>query len=274
MIQKILNRILYSLHKSVLNLLAGKKAFQGFFRYFYSIGLEGMNYGNGEMQSNGELEVIKYIKKIISNEKEIIIFDVGANAGDYSLNLIKIFKNSNFTLHAFEPSKKTFANLTSNLFGNNIQLHNIGIGNETGQMTLYLSHKDTAGTISSLYNRNLTHRNIEMNDRETIEIATIDEFCEKNKIKKIDFLKLDIEGHEIKALEGATKMMKSDKIRFIQFEFGGTDIDARIFFKDFYTLLKEKYNLYRIVKDGIYPIANYSEDLEIFVYINYLAEHK
>ena len=69
-------------------------------------------------------------------------------------------------------------------------------------------------------------------------------------------------------------MMKSDKIKFIQFEFGGTDIDARIFFWDFYMLLKEKYNLYRIVKDGIYPIPDYSEDLEIFSYVNFFAEHK
>ncbi len=69
-------------------------------------------------------------------------------------------------------------------------------------------------------------------------------------------------------------MLNERKIRFIQFEFGGTDIDSRVFFQDFYYLLKDNYSLYRIVKDGLVKIDGYKEKYEIFDTINFLAELK
>ena len=102
----------------------------------------------------------------------------------------------------------------------------------------------------------------------------IDNFCLNSCIEKIHFLKLDIEGNEYNALLGAEKMLKAKKIDFIQFEFGGCNIDSRTYFQDFWYLLKDDYNFYRILKNGLHPIKNYSESLEIFITINFLLELK
>ena len=69
-------------------------------------------------------------------------------------------------------------------------------------------------------------------------------------------------------------MINSGKIDFIQFEFGGTDIDSRVFFRDFYYLLKDRYDLYRIVKDGLYKIEGYTEIYENFMSAMYMAKRK
>ena len=110
-----------------------------------------------------------------------------------------------------------------------------------------------------------------MDQAEEVSVNTLDGFCKKNNISTIDFLKIDVEGNEYKVLLGAQKMIKAGKISFIQFEFGGTDIDARIFFFDFFKLLSGNYNLYRILKNGLWPINHYKETDEIFFTTNYLA---
>jgi hypothetical protein len=115
---------------------------------------------------------------------------------------------------------------------------------------------------------------VDLNHREEIQINTIDNFCEENNLTQIDFLKLDIEGNEYRALEGALKMLKGNKIKYIQFEFGGTDIDAKVFFRDFYTLLSPQYQIFRILKNGLYPISEYQEIDEVFVTTNYFAQLK
>ena len=102
-------------------------------------------------------------------------------------------------------------------------------------------------------------------------MESLDNFCAQHDINFIDFLKLDVEGNELKVLQGAEKMVTGKKIKYIQFEFGGTDIDARIYFKDFYTLLSPNYKLYRILKNGIRSINKYKETEEIFTTTNFLA---
>jgi hypothetical protein len=87
-------------------------------------------------------------------------------------------------------------------------------------------------------------------------------------------LKLDIEGHELKALNGATQMINSKKIDVIQFEFGGCNIDSRTYFQYFFYLLKDNYYIYRILKDGLFEMPTYKKTYEIFITINYLAVKK
>ncbi|MFN8245330.1 MAG: hypothetical protein U0T56_02965 [Ferruginibacter sp.] len=85
---------------------------------------------------------------------------------------------------------------------------------------------------------------------------------------------MDVEGHELSCLKGASTMIKNGAIDFIQFEFGGCNIDSRTYLQDFWYLLHDQYNFYRIVKDGLMPIEQYNERWEIFKNINFLLEKK
>lgn len=256
---------------SILTSMAGKKKYQAFFENLYQASLKGMNIGGGSStETSGERFAIEYIQQKLKDEKYITIFDVGANVGEYSKMLRNIFKD-NAHIFSFEPSKKTYQKFLSNT--NNIsdlKHFNFGFGNEDTRITLF-SDSDESG-MASLYKRRLDHFNIHMDKTEEIEIRTIDGFCQQNKIEHIHFLKIDVEGHEIKVLEGAKKIIDSKNIDFIQFEFGGCNIDSRTFFQDFFYLLKDNYYIHRIVKDGLYKINDYKEMYEAFTTTNYLAE--
>ena len=232
-----------------------------------------MNYGNGgDLKKSGELKVLEYVKEKLIEEEKIIIFDGGSNIGNYSNILSDLFKNK-AKIYSFEPSKKTFEKFLVNTKGkSNIIANNLGLSDKKSERLLYTNTKDSG--LASVYNRNLEHFNISMNKSETIQLSTIDDYCNINKIERIHFLKLDIEGHELNAITGAQNMITAEKINFIQFEFGGCNIDSRTYFQDFFYKLKDNFIIYRILKDGLFEISEYKENLEIFITANYLAEKK
>ena len=68
-----------------------------------------------------------------------------------------------------------------------------------------------------------------MNEIEEVNLMRFDNYWDENKY--IDFVKIDVEGHELEVLEGFGNLIKITKL--IQFEFGGCNIDTRTFFKIF-----------------------------------------
>ncbi len=231
----------------------------------FSIGLKGMNIGQGDSPSNsGEKWVIDNIYSKIAS-KPRIFFDVGAHTGEYSKEILK----HDFQVYAFEPSKVSFDELKTQV---NFQAFNIGFGDKTEEKILY---SDSAGSsLASIYNRRLSHFGLETKSEEKVKIDTLDNFCEKHEINRINVLKLDAEGNEFSILRGAEKMLQRGVIKYIQFEFGGCNIDSRTFFQDFWYLLSPKYKIYRILKNGLQPIGKYRESNEIFLNTNFLAELK
>jgi len=254
--------------------VSGKKNIQKYFEFAHATALDGMNYGNsGEYKNSGEIGAAEYVKSKLQNTAEkITVFDVGANLGKYAVELANVFSDK-CIIYSFEPSLETYNAMVKNVESNNkIIPCNFGFGETETSLKLYTDRSQSGS--ASIYKRKLDHFNIEMSKHEEVSISTIDNFCLKNNIEKIHFLKLDIEGNEYNALLGAEKKLKEKKINFIQFEFGGCNIDSRTYFQDFWYLLKDDYNFYRIVKNGLRPIKNYSESLEIFITINFLLELK
>jgi FkbM family methyltransferase len=256
--------------KKILNVFLGKKMLQGLYETLFNISLRGMNYGTGaNFKESGELSVMNYINKRFNSEKSLIIFDVGGNYGNYAKVLANFFKTK-VIIHSFEPSKKTydiFLKTTKDI--KNLVSNNFGLSDTENYQILYTNEEGSG--LASIYQRKLDHFGISMDKTEEIKLTTLDGYCKENGIDHINFLKLDIEGNELKALLGAKQMITNKKIDIIQFEFGGCNIDSRTYFQDFYYLLKDNYQLYRILKNGLYEILTYKESYEIFITTNYLA---
>lgn len=250
-------------------------ALQPLWEKTHRLSLIGMNYwGGNDLYSSGEIKVIEYVyKKLLTNSKtSFTIFDVGANVGKYCKCLVELApKNKKIQLHCFEPSKKTFEKLASASLSNTfiqISYNNFGLSDVAESKELY-SSSDTA-TIASLYNTKDKLGKFKEEYKEEIVLKTIDDYCEQGQISHIDFLKIDVEGHEISTLKGATKMIAAKAISYIQFEFGDCNIASKTYMRDFFDLLPQ-YNIYRILPNGMRHIKNYSEDIEIFATSNFLA---
>jgi FkbM family methyltransferase len=265
--------MIYQILTRILAPRMGKQRHQIFFEGLYKLSLAGMNIGGGaHVADSGELNALNYIKGRLNTENrrtDLILFDVGANIGDYSLLLKEVF-GAQAIVHSFEPSKKTYVKLAANLSKQvNCYQHNFGLGDKADRVVLYTDHDESG--LASVYKRKLDHYNIDMNQSEDIVLQTLDAFCAENEITHVNFLKIDVEGHEKNVLHGAKQMMDAGKIDFIQFEFGGTSIDARSYFQDYFYLLNDKYQVHRIVKDGVHPISAYNELYELFLPTNFLA---
>lgn len=261
---------------TIKKLLRGKKFLQRVFEMTHQYSLSGMNIGTGAgFTTSGEKFVLEFIhQELTKNQrnKKPLLFDVGANIGEYTLEANKIF-SGNVEIHAFEPSKATFDKLSSN-FGNQKNLigHQLALSDKSGDITLYSDAELSA--LASLNKRQLQHYDIAFERSERVPVHTLDTFCDEQNIEEIDFLKLDVEGHELSVLHGAKSLLQNKAITYIQFEFGGTNIDSRTFFQDFYYLLKENYSIFRILTDGLQEITVYNERYEIFLASNFLAIKK
>lgn len=254
----------------LLNSLWGRKSFQYLFERLHRVALKGMNYGRAsDYQHNGESAMLEQIRTIVKTSSPIM-FDVGANKGEFARHILEVWKGKSFQLYAFEPSQKTFGMLKAAVTeSSSVHLINAGLGERPETVELYFDREGSG--LASVYPRDLSYHHIEFSKHETIELTTLDMFCQQENIQAIDFLKLDVEGHELAVLKGGKRMFEEGRIEVVQFEFGGCNLDSRTFFRDYFDFFKTDFELYRILSNGLQPIRSYSEKLEVFLSANFLA---
>jgi len=232
----------------------------------HRVSLWGMNIGLGsDVESSGEIYALRKFAKGISSGESPVVFDVGANIGDFATSVHRIFRG-NCIIHCFEPSSSACRILERKFKDwKNINIHKMALGNHTGEATLFLD-KEASGC-ASLYKR----KDFDIRITETVSVCTLDEFCDRNNIPHINYLKLDVEGHELYVLQGGERILYNGGVDWIQFEFGGCNIDSRTFFRDFYEILSRDYVIYRLLRNGFSEIRQYHETQEIFTTTNFLA---
>ncbi len=228
------------------------------------------NNGIADFDINGEKFFIDNLFKTL--KKESIIFDIGANIGEYSLMLSKKAesKNIKIELHLFEPTKKCFEEINSKFSDkSNFYLNNFGCSDTECSAPIFYD-KEKSG-LASLYQRNLDYYDIKMDDFEEIILKRLDKYIDNKNIKHINFIKIDIEGHELKALGGLGKYLSNDFIDFIQFEYGGANLDSHTSLMEIYKLLKDSgFVIAKVMPNGL-EIRDYSPYMENFMYSNYMA---
>ncbi len=127
--------------------------------------------------------------------------------------------------------------------------------------------------IGSLHQRDLASYGITHEKQEDVVTTTLDDFVQRSGIERVDYLKLDVEGHELSALRGAERLLRERRIRALSFEFGGTQLDSRFFFRDYWKLLASYgYGIHRLLPGGaLLPMRAYDVALEVFRLTTYVA---
>lgn len=248
----------------------GTTRFQHLWGRLHLLALQGMNIGAGDqVRTSGERLVLELVASRLLARERAKILDVGANVGEYAQEALDVL-GERVSLVCFEPSPVAFNRLTARHASRpGITLANTGLGDAEGMAQLY---GDAAGSpLGSLYPRHLDRLGIDFAPTEEVRITTLDTYCQAEGIRRIHLLKLDAEGHELRILHGARNLIEAGAIDLVQFEFGGTCIDARNYLRDFVEFLGERYDLHRIVADGLVPIGPYREVLEVFLTTNYLG---
>lgn len=219
---------------------------------------------NSDMSTNGEYN---FLTKLFKKYKIKTVFDVGANIGDYTDKILDL--SSSVVVHCFEPSNEAFEFLKKKAYPQRIVLNNIALSNFEGERKYFVKKGHTKhGSFYRLMNEHVGVK------PKNVFTTSLDNYCIKNKVKNIDLLKIDTEGHEYKILMGAKKLLKSSSIDIVHFEYGYASIYARVFFKDIYELFcSYGYQLYKIKPFKIEKIA-YNVEHEGCPYANFIASRK
>ena len=161
-------------------------------------------------------------KKILGTAKRpLTIFDVGAHVGNISLKYNTLFPNSN--IYSFEPFLESYSNLVTNtLVHKNIKPFNRGLGEYVGTSKFHSNiHEQTNSLLATHVegNSNWGNKDI-LSTKEVLDVSltTVDQIVEEENIKKIDILKLDVQGAEYKVMAGAKKSMEKEMISLIYTE--------------------------------------------------------
>jgi len=154
-------------------------------------------------------------------EPGMVVFDVGANLGFYTL-LLAGRVGPQGRVHAFEPDPlscellRRRANIRSNIRSNiraNIEINQTAVGDREGTITLYINRSNRAD--------NRVHPSLGAETAEAVDVplTTLDAYCAARGIDRVDAVKMDIQGAEVAALAGFRKTLTNLKPRWMLIEF-------------------------------------------------------
>jgi len=124
-----------------------------------------------------------------------VVIDIGANVGYYSMLASKLVGSKGLVL-AFEPEESNYRLLKKNIRVNglkNVRTYQLAVSDNSGTATLYKCSKNHGD--HRLYNSGDGRK------ENTVRTVSLDDFMD-NKVKKVDFIKMDIQGWELKVLRG------------------------------------------------------------------------
>jgi len=159
------------------------------------------------------------------------VFDVGANVGQLTLMFSHLVGQTggHGCVHAFEAGREAFSRLTSACHAaglRNVVLNHVALADKEGPIRLNVYDDDhlawSTQAFRPLENYGINLRPVSV---EELRASTVDLYCERNDVTKIDLLKVDVEGAEFQVLMGARHMLESQRIACVAFEFGQTTFD-------------------------------------------------
>lgn len=128
-----------------------------------------------------------------------VSFDIGANIGYFSL-LMSDLSGPTGEVHCFEPTT----------YGFNRMLQNIALNGHLPIENLRLNKKGilSAETLrEEALEARFSQRVAANTEAERIAFTTVDKYVEQHNIETVDFIKIDIDGHDMEAMKGASQTL-------------------------------------------------------------------
>ena len=218
--------------------------------------------------TENDLPLLDFIKRRME-QLPGAFFDVGANMGILAASVARSMPER--SVYAFEPLPETLQRAAATFALNklrNVTLVPCAVGDENGDLTFYAApnHSDIASVYAT------PQRQEAESQAMTVECRTLDSLTIDGLIPPAGLIKMDVEGHEYKALTGAQKMLRRDKPALV-FEYnytlapqaGWQPEDAAALLKQF-----AAYNLNTLSEDG--SLQTFPPDLTSQSFVNIYAD--
>ncbi|MEM9373934.1 MAG: FkbM family methyltransferase [Planctomycetota bacterium] len=134
------------------------------------------------------------------------IFDCGANEGQAWAQLRARFPDAD--IHSFEPNPDTFARLESTLRDDRCsRAVNAAVSDEEGRALLHLTDHS--------YTDSLIRDDLGTRGAKPVRVVTVDAECERLGLDQVGVIKLDVEGSELRAIEGGRSLFERGGVDFV-----------------------------------------------------------
>jgi FkbM family methyltransferase len=218
-------------------------------------------YATMEFGISGETQMMERLSEYQLNT----IFDVGANIGEWA-RMVKLTQPT-ADVHCFEPVPQVFKRLVENTIDLAVMPNPFGLSSECEIRDMLFDDDNDRLTTPCL---DLVRVNPKV---VPLIMLDGDNYCRSREIGRIDFLKIDTEGHEYKVLQGFKNMLEGGNIAIIQFEYGYANVLTKDLLIDFYKMLKPLgYEIGIQTPEGIH-FREYNLGHETFRAPNYVAVH-
>lgn len=157
-----------------------------------------------------ERYIVSIYERYYKLRKGDIVVDAGANHGTFSVKAAKIVGNGGKVI-AIEPEVNNLSILQRNIRENelgNVVIVPKGLWSRKDKLKLNL--------YTTIYHAFYRHRYYEMEDTnrfEEVEVDTLDNILKELGVKRVDFIKMDIEGAEIEALKGMNETLENNDVK-------------------------------------------------------------
>ncbi len=146
---------------------------------------------------------ILWVKNYLSQDS--VMMDVGANTGSFIYQLETKLSPQN--IFAFEPNKKLFRRL-KRIFSN-VNIFPIALSDSNGEAKFKVPIiKGKRRTSRGTLNTDFKEVDEEGVYTEKVQVQRLDEWMQTQNFSRIDFIKIDVEGNEMKTLRGATETIQ------------------------------------------------------------------
>jgi len=232
-----------------------------------------------DMTRNGEMLIQQGVldawQKKPSTGQQLVVFDVGANIGEWSAALVKQVEQRQLAqqvqLYSFEPVAATAQTLRRNLGTDKPWLHieELALSATSGSAQIFIAAAN-AGT-NSLHAdpTGATHESA------TIQLASAVDFCATRSIQHVHLLKCDTEGHDMEVIRGALPLLQNGRVSVLQFEYNHRWIMSRNFLHDVFMAIEGlPYSLGKLQAGQVIMFREWHQELDKFFEGNYVLVHR
>jgi FkbM family methyltransferase len=209
-------------------------------------GLGILNYKTPE--DSGEIGFVSAFLRDLDNEDSLVV-DVGANSGEFASLVLRSTRK--IKVISYEPNPSSCKACRSNLaaYGDRWSIIEKAIGNECTQTVMWDYSSDSGSPHASLYKEVI--ENVHHSEATSIHITqtTIDNELGQSNLR-IALLKYDIEGHELKALEGSSEVIRKYQPKAILIEFNEMNAVSSASFYRISQEIGHQYEPYRLLPEG------------------------
>lgn len=173
-------------------------------------------YINAGMEKNDATKMLLFIKPLLSENPSIL--EAGGHYGEDTVRIKSVYPNS--TIHVFEPLSSSFTKLIESTMNfKNVICYQLALSEFSGMTNFYVYNEKFDG--ASSINKPKLEISGNTFEQKPIQVPciTIDDWAEKNKIDKIDFMWLDLEGHELSVLQKSLKTLKTVQVIWTEINF-------------------------------------------------------